>query len=413
MRQTAILVLAILSFSAGTAAAMQADADATPSMDGSSASVSVEYEASDRGVGTEGILASAFAFPFMDGYAPLFIVSLDQTSGATPEEMRIAGLLPFLVPAEDRLAVTEPTAAAEAQAVKEEGATMGTHTAASEEGVEAGAQATAGNQQVGEEAAAPVPEQEIPVADDLTGPNGAEPASDVPAEEVAPAAVDEAVTTEESAAQPNAVYAASDSVAPISPELPEVVATSVAVASMTGSTLVFFPGARQVALRWLRRAFGLALFSRIAQEDILTHGRRAELFEFIKQNPGERIENARRALGISNGSMHYHLKVLSERNLIRVLRDGGLARLYPAGPKINPQPYVPAQRRRFVDLLSSRPGVTQREAAMLLGISERMASYHIQTLSTQGLVEVKPEGARKRLFLRCESAAPAPTPIAA
>ena len=141
------------------------------------------------------------------------------------------------------------------------------------------------------------------------------------------------------------------------------------------------------------------------------HGRRNELLEFVKQNPGERVEVARRSLGISNGTKHYHLKVLSERNLVRILKDGSCARLYPAGPKINAQPYVPAQRRRFLDLLSTRPGVTQREAAQLLGLSERMTSYHIHALQNQGLVEIQPEGARRRLYLRCATPVVAP-PIA-
>lgn len=407
MRQP-LLVLVVLSFVATSAAAMQTDAEATPTVDESNAAITVEYRASDDGMQTEGLLAGAFEFPFIDGYAPLFTVNFDQGSGATPDEMRIAGLLPFLVIVEENLAQTEPTqpAATEIQAVREEGATSSSSTSIDNEGVHASAQAGAGNQGVSQEAAAPVPEQNVPTlgGSGSDSPVADEPVVDVAADEPAPAA-------EESFSQPNALYAASESVMPTQAELPELVATSVAVATMTTSGLVFFPGARQVVFRWLRRIIGLGLFSRIAQEDVLTHGRRAELFEFIKQNPGERIENARRALSISNGSMHYHLKVLSERNLIRILRDAGLARLYPAGPKINPQPYVPAQRRRFVDLLSSRPGVTQREAATLLGISERMASYHIQTLSTQGLVEVRPEGARKRLFLRMETAAP--TPIAA
>ncbi|HEX9816478.1 MAG TPA: hypothetical protein VGB18_05820 [Candidatus Thermoplasmatota archaeon] len=389
---------------------MQTEADATPTVDDSSAAITVEYRASDDGVETRGLLAGAFEFPFIDGYAPLFMVNLVQTSDTAPEQMRLAGLLPFLVPVETTLAESEATqpAAAEVQAVKEEGTSTSTSTSATPEGVEASAQASAGNQEVSQEAAAAVPDEETLR---LGGSSGAWTPSEEASQEAVVAPEPEPAA-EESYAQPAALYAASDAVMPAQGEIPELVATGVAVATMTTSGLVFFPGARQVAFRWLRRIIGLGLFSRIAQEDILSHGRRAELFEFIKQNPGERIENARRALSISNGSMHYHLKVLSERNLIRILRDGGLARLYPAGPKINPQPYVPAQRRRFVDLLSSRPGVTQREAATLLGISERMASYHIQTLSTQGLVEVRPEGARKRLFLRMETA-PVPTQVAA
>lgn len=406
MREIPILVLATLAFFATTATAMEADMEVQPSVDASEATISLEYRAADEGVETEGLLTSAFGIRFMGSVIPLVQVNAAQRSEATPSDLELGQLLPFLVPVEGKLAETPATApvAAEVVSIEDEGLSTSARASASGEGASAAADAAAGDHQVSQETAAPMPESPVDLGVQ-TEEEAAEPRASADEQAADPNPVSDA------GAPPSAMLASSDAVAPIQPGLPELVATSVAVAGLTGSGLVFVPGVRIVVLRWLRRVFGLALFSRIAQEDILSHGRRAELFEFIKQNPGERIENTRRALGISNGSMHYHLKVLSERNLIRILRDRGLARLYPAGPKINPTHYVPAQRRRVVDLLSSRPGVTQREAAALLGISERMASYHIQRLSSQGLIEVRPEGARKRLFLRMTQLTP--TPLAA
>lgn len=183
--------------------------------------------------------------------------------------------------------------------------------------------------------------------------------------------------------------------------LPVAAVAGVAIAALSGSASVALaPGWRSVLLKLFKRLGWLSLFSRIAQEDILNHQRRAELLEFVRNNPGERIETARRALGFSNGSMHYHLRVLSARDLVRVHREGIVARLFAAGPKIQPAPYVPTIRRKYLQVLAQRPGITQRELATSMGVSERMVSYHVGTLAHQGFVAVQVDGGRKRLFVQ-------------
>jgi predicted transcriptional regulator len=221
----------------------------------------------------------------------------------------------------------------------------------------------------------------------------------------APAAPGEAAAEPAADAGPaqghnNAPFALAMDAVPVSVMgLPAVIATTAAVLGASTSTvLILLPGWRAALVRLAKKIGALLLFSRIAQEDILNHERRSDLLEYVRNNPGERVEVARRMLGFSNGSMHYHLRVLQDRNLVRILKEGSLARLYPAGPKIHPSPYVPAERRRFLDTLAASPGVTQRQLAQTLGLSERMVSYHVQTLSEQGLVDVRPDGSRKRLF---------------
>ncbi|HLE47205.1 MAG TPA: winged helix-turn-helix transcriptional regulator [Candidatus Thermoplasmatota archaeon] len=176
--------------------------------------------------------------------------------------------------------------------------------------------------------------------------------------------------------------------------------TATVVFGTTGAAFVFVPGWRTAAWKLARRIGGLLLFSRIAQSDILNHERRSFLLEFVKQNPGERVEVARRALGFSNGSMHYHLRVLQARDLVRVHKMGGCARLFVAGPRVQPTPYVPARRKKFLEIVGSSPGLTQRDVAKMLDLSERMVSYHVRTLESQGLLEIHADGFRKRLFVK-------------
>lgn len=400
---------AILVGFAIAAPAVSASADADVSVEEArvedgGAFLEADYEARADGVQVDGLVSGVAWAPFSAGR--LFSFDLTAAAGAELQPAQawlLAFLLPAAAPATATLAENEATqpVAEETEDLYDEGAAASAQGHAGDEGVEAEAEASAGSHTASHGASTPV---------DPSG--GAsrwtEPGSLADEPETAPVA--EAEREPEPQAQP--FLSEPDAApAPSADEgLPAALAASVAVATAsTGVAFVAAPGWRNLAWRSLRRIGAFALFSRIAQEDILSHGRRAELFEFIKQNPGERVEVARRTLGFSNGSMHYHLRVLRDRNLVRVLRERGSARLYPAGPKITPTPYVPQQRRRVLEVLSFRPGVTQREAAQLLGISERMASYHIHRLAAQGLVEIQNEGARRRLFLKCAT----PAPIAA
>jgi len=153
-----------------------------------------------------------------------------------------------------------------------------------------------------------------------------------------------------------------------------------------------------------RAAAGLAgLFTRLHSDKILDHPRRNEIFEFVRHNPGERLEIVRRALGLANGPMLHHVRVLDRANVVRVVRSGSMARLYPAGPRVQAQPYLVPVRRRVLQELRTTPGITQREIATRVGLSERAVSYHVGWLTTNGLLSVQREGGAKRCF----AAAPA------
>jgi winged helix-turn-helix DNA-binding protein len=143
-------------------------------------------------------------------------------------------------------------------------------------------------------------------------------------------------------------------------------------------------------------AFGL--FTRLSGDQLLDHPRRGEIYEYVRQNPGERLEVARKALGLSNGPMLHHLRILDQGDLVRVVRDDGMARLYPAGPRVQPSTYLLPIRRRLLDELRVRPGITQREIARLTGLSERVVSYHVGWLNSNGLLDVQRTGASKRCF---------------
>lgn len=171
-----------------------------------------------------------------------------------------------------------------------------------------------------------------------------------------------------------------------------------------GSVLVAAGGGTSVppaGRRWLARLVApLAFFSRLTPEDLLVNERRAQLHDFVRENPGERLAIVRDRLGLSNGVMLHHLAILEQRRLVRVVRGQGITRLYPAGPRIDPEPYLAPTRRRILVACRLRPGGTQREIARDLGLSDRMMSYHVRWLREQGLLHVERDQGAHRCYAR-------------
>lgn len=184
----------------------------------------------------------------------------------------------------------------------------------------------------------------------------------------------------------------------VNPAAPAVLAATALIAGATGTGFLAAPGVRSALARALRGSGAGLLFTRLRQNEVLANATRTDILEFVRQNPGERIEVMRRALHVANGTLLYHLRVLHQHNQVRVLKQGHVARLYLAGPRVRPTPYVAPMRRRILSVVAADPGPTQRQIAHTLQLSERVVSYHVRALTSQGLIEVRRAGGAKNLY---------------
>ncbi len=187
------------------------------------------------------------------------------------------------------------------------------------------------------------------------------------------------------------------------PAVPDAVAAALAVTAVFGAAsatagFLFIPGWRAALSRAVKASPLAFLFSRIAKDDVLDHPKRAEIYEFVTQNPGERVEAVRKALGYANGTMLHHLQVLRDKDLVRKVKQGGITRLFPAGPKIDPLPYLIPPRRAILEAVAAKPGMVQRQVGDRVDMSERMVSYHVKQLAGDGLVEVRRDGSCNRVY---------------
>lgn len=172
-------------------------------------------------------------------------------------------------------------------------------------------------------------------------------------------------------------------------------------------SLVAFPGFRRVIARSLRPLFSLLLFTRIDHDRALDHPRRTRIFQYVREHPGERFQDVRRALGLPNGVVLHHVRILAGANLLRLAREGRRCRLFDAEAGAA-EPWLSPLQHQLLDVLRITPGLSQRALARAVGVSDRTMSYHMTALSRHSLVRFNRDGTTKRCFLN--DATPVVTP---
>ena len=166
---------------------------------------------------------------------------------------------------------------------------------------------------------------------------------------------------------------------------------------------------------------GLWLLGLLGKTQETTDGRfqRGRLMGYLTANPGCHFRALMAALGMSNGQITHHLRLLEQQELIWRLRDGRLVRYYPLNnslyPGMNPDqlPIPPLSpdpnslQGKILSLLDDEHQYgkfpTQAELAVKLEKSQQLISHHLRTLQKFGLVEKRKMGIKNRYKLTKEA----------
>jgi len=164
--------------------------------------------------------------------------------------------------------------------------------------------------------------------------------------------------------------------------------------------LVGFLGFTEVGMLAVFWTLLLPLFTRLRRKEVLNQFTRGEIFGFIKANPGVHLTAIKENLGLANGVLAYHLKVLVREEFIVVRREGGFKRFYPRDMKV-PRKRVHFTRLQLdiVEKLSLHPGLTQATLARMLGESKQVINYNISVLIAAEVVRVEREGGKTLCYV--------------
>lgn len=147
--------------------------------------------------------------------------------------------------------------------------------------------------------------------------------------------------------------------------------------------------------RYAIGALAAGFYARFRRSDVLKHEVRAGVLERVRAAPGIRYEALRKEMGLANGSLAYHLRVLQREGYVVTRKEWTRRRFYATGAAPPPVPEAPDAIAAA--LRATAAGLTAGELAQRLGISRQLARYHLQRLARNGLVQRDP-GARYRLL---------------
>lgn len=133
------------------------------------------------------------------------------------------------------------------------------------------------------------------------------------------------------------------------------------------------------------------LYTKLRRVEVLDHYTRGQIHGYIIANPGDHYNNIKEELGLNNGSLAYHLKVLEREGYIVSQRDGMYRRFYPARAR-PPKERLSPMQRLVVEEIRKTEGCSQKDIARRLDISPQVVNYHVKMLAAAGIVNLEKDG---------------------
>lgn len=141
------------------------------------------------------------------------------------------------------------------------------------------------------------------------------------------------------------------------------------------------------------------LYSKLKPEHLLSNRLRKRIYVYVQNNPGDHFRGILVNLNLTNGTLAHHLYTLEKESLIRSQRDGLYRRFYPAGYQIDTdQISLSPIQKNIMEIVESEPGLSQKEIAEKLSLSNSTVNYNIKALKEKEAIEIKKKGKSTHIF---------------
>lgn len=123
------------------------------------------------------------------------------------------------------------------------------------------------------------------------------------------------------------------------------------------------------------------------REELLLNSTRAAIVREVQRAPGIHYRELARRLGLSDGSLEYHLHLMERADIVRSVWTSGRTLYFDAEASLAPQgPILQEPEREILDCIRTGEFDSLRAIAFQLGLTYGEVSYHVQKLRAQGLV---------------------------
>jgi predicted transcriptional regulator len=151
------------------------------------------------------------------------------------------------------------------------------------------------------------------------------------------------------------------------------------------------------------------LYTKLKREELQNQLTRNKIMSYVQTHPGCNFPEIRRSLESSSSNLYYHLSVLEREDLIfsKVL---GLKRMFYSSdyPKFSdrfPDTAEQGIHERIFLLLLNNPGLTQKDIAGRLKVSEATVSRYIIDLLTEDFISRERDGKVWRCYAKLDTTA--------
>lgn len=149
----------------------------------------------------------------------------------------------------------------------------------------------------------------------------------------------------------------------------------------------------------------IAMYRRVKKSKALDNDVRNAIFKYVENNPGATITEIAEGVGVSHSTATYHIKILTEFDLVSKRRDGNSLHIFPSDAGLGSKEALllsymrDRETREIIRSVYANPWTYPSELARSLDMSRSSAQWHLEKLEDSGIVNVVRDGKFSYLYI--------------
>jgi len=147
---------------------------------------------------------------------------------------------------------------------------------------------------------------------------------------------------------------------------------------------------------------------RLSLDEVLENENRNKIIDLILKEPGIHFNELLRKTGLAAGNLVWHLDILHTYKIIGKKRVGNFLVYFPYYQK-NPLSNVDLKLQKskltleILEMIENEPGIWNNIITKKFKVDHKTIHYHLNKLFELGLIELKKEGRKKKIYPNFES----------
>ena len=139
----------------------------------------------------------------------------------------------------------------------------------------------------------------------------------------------------------------------------------------------------------------------LERADLMENDLRDRIMRLLQESPGCYLGKMGRDLGVPTSTLKYHLNILRSFDMVSTVKKGRCRHYFPKRRRFTDHEkrmYAAlehAPTRRIVEIIRTRPGISQAGLVQTTGLSQSTVAWHMGKLEEMALVESHRKGVKE------------------